>query len=77
MACGVSTALLLMLVFIPGVSHYIADMPIKDDNIASYDIQHGWLFILCFVLPVLPILTNECKKKIMSNMSKKVQILTH
>jgi hypothetical protein len=41
MACGVSTALLLMLVFIPGVSHYIADMPIKDNNIASYDIKHG------------------------------------
>jgi hypothetical protein len=41
MACGVSTALLLILVFVPGVSHYIADMPINDDKIASYDIKKG------------------------------------
>jgi hypothetical protein len=61
-------------VFIPGVSHYIADMPIKDNHIASYDIKHGWLFVLCFILPALPILVNEGKKKIINNMSKKAHI---
>jgi hypothetical protein len=52
-------------------------MPIKDNNIASYDIKHGWLFILCFVFPTLPILVNEGKKKIINNMSKKAHISIH
>jgi hypothetical protein len=49
-------------------------MPINDDKIASYDIKKGWLFVLCFILPILPILVNEGKKMIIANMSKKSQV---
>jgi hypothetical protein len=29
------------------------------------------LFVLCFILPIIPVLVNEAKKMVISNMGKK------
>ncbi|GMO16232.1 MAG: cation-translocating P-type ATPase [Mycoplasmoidaceae bacterium] len=62
MACGVSSGLLIFLVFTPFIGEYIVNMPFVDGSHTSYNLLDAWLLAPCFLLPVIPVLISEVKK---------------